>query len=101
MAFETMLRQTVGVRAPSGRTKYGQTELGTTNYYSARIEPVNRIIYDLNQKERVAKYTIFFMPTVVVNPGHFIVYAGEQWEVISVEQVPGQDGTIHHKEVLV
>lgn len=101
MAFESLLKQIIGIKTPTGRSNYGQATLGSAVNYSARIEPVNRMFYDQNARERVAKFVIFLMPSVIVAPGCFIVYGSEDWEVISVEDVPGRDGSIHHKEVLV
>ena len=101
MTVEGLMQQTVTVKPRSGYDAYGQPESGTSVSYSARIEPTNEAVIDINGATVVASLVIFMPSSATIAPEDSVNYDGKDWRVLTVAEAVKGSGTVSHLEVKV
>jgi len=102
MSFDSLINQTVGIKTRSSNSAYGDKGFGSVVNYSARIEYIDEEMFDVSGKITKTIARIFLQPSVVITSNDRVVLPdGREEDVIRVESVPGGNGVIHHKEVIV
>ncbi len=100
MSFQSLLRQTVSIENPgTARDKNGRAVLGSSTSYKARVQRTNKTIITAERDREPIDAIIFLDRNAVVSKGAKLTYDSEAYRVMTIEDVPGRNGTTHHYEI--
>jgi hypothetical protein len=102
MAFNSLLRQTISVKNPSGsRDLHAKTALGAATEHRARFERTYKTIVTAEREREPIHGIIFTKSDATIEIGAQVTYSGEVYRVMQRDDVVGKNGSVHHYEFLV
>lgn len=102
MSLSGLLNQSITYTNPSTtEDEHGNANMGSPVTVDARFERVNKTVVDA-QGDRVAvQGRVFTGPGDAIERGAKIVYDGQDYRVMTREDVVVGTGSLHHRELMV
>lgn len=102
MSLQSLLRQSVSIENPSTTLdKQGRPALSAAQTYKARVQRTNKTIVTAQKDREPIDAIVFLPPSATVKKGSKLTYSGEEYRVMTIEDVVGRNGSTHHFELKV
>ncbi len=102
MSFNSLCRQTITIAvAGTTRDKQGRLSLGSPVTEKVRFQPTTKTIVTKDHERTPINGIVFAKADSVIAIDARVVYDGTAYRVMTLEKVPGKNGTYHHFEAMV
>lgn len=102
MSFNSLLRQTITVKNPTGaKDLHGKETLGSGVDYACRFERVYKVITTAERDKVPIQGMAVVKPSAVVNIGAQVTFGTDKYRVMVRNDAPGRNGSIHHYELML
>lgn len=102
MGINHLLRQTITIKNPTGtRDLHGKAALGASTSVRARFQRGIKTIVTAEREREPIHGMVFVMPSTDVDVGAQVVYEGTKYRVLERADIPGRNGQIHHRELML
>lgn len=102
MSFNSLCRQTITIEvASSTRDKQGRLSMGAAVTEKVRFQPTTKTIVTKDHEKTPINGIVFAKANSVIAIDARVIYDGTAYRVLTLEKVPGKNGSIHHYEAMV
>lgn len=102
MSFNSLLRQTITVKNPTGaKDLHGKETLGSGTDYSCRFERVYKVITTAQRDKVPIQAQAIVGRGATVQIGAQVTFGSDKYRVMVRNDAPGRNGAIHHYELML